>query len=305
MILKKISFVLFFLYFFLQGHSQSLNDYRSIANGNWNNANTWEVFDGTNWVAATNFPGEVAGANDVFIESGFSVTLFFTIANSFNSLTVGDGIGATDRLLITADSFINTQLLTIADGGTVEWPFNSNIELSFPANSAIVIIPSGMLVAQRRCNAAQRINIGGVRYSVCNGAAGTGISFNDLNNSGGSLNANPSSNEPICTRETLNLFTNPSGFNSDNLDSISWSATGPAGYSFNSSDENPVITGLIAGNYTYTVTITSGSISNTDSVSVIVGLLPDPPTTNGNQTICSGNAIPALSASVLAGETVD
>jgi hypothetical protein len=42
----------------LSGHafSQVTGDYRSIASGNWSEASTWETFDGTNWVAATNAP---------------------------------------------------------------------------------------------------------------------------------------------------------------------------------------------------------------------------------------------------------
>jgi len=36
--------------------ADSLGDYRSAASGNWNDNSTWQIFNGSNWVAATNTP---------------------------------------------------------------------------------------------------------------------------------------------------------------------------------------------------------------------------------------------------------
>jgi len=282
--------------------AQSTNDYRSVASGNWTNVSVWEVYNGTAWVAATTYPGQVAGTNDVFIEGGNSITISSNIPNSINSLTIGDGVGATDTLLVSGNSSLNTLLMTIANGGYASWTVN--VTFSLPAGAALIIEPGGSLDESMPCSAAKRLVIGSAIYATCNGGAGADYSFADLNNQGGSLSVTPTSNAPICVGTTLTLFANPSGTGSGSA-SFNWSGTGPGTYSFNSTSENPTETGLVSGTYTYTVTATSGSITNTNSVTVLVNSLPNAPTSGGNMTGCNGSTIPTLTASVNAGETVD
>ncbi|WP_378176178.1 hypothetical protein [Aquimarina sp. SS2-1] len=300
MVKKILTFFLFVL-IACTCYAQSVNDYRSIASGNWTTVGIWEVFNGVSWVPAATYPGQVAGTNDVSIIGGFSVTISSNITNNFNSLTVGDGTGGTDTLVVANTSSFNTSLLTIANGGFASWI--SNVTLSFPAGASIVVESGGSLDTRRPCSAAKRIQIGSVIYSTCNGGAGADYSFEDLNNGGGTLNVSPSSNSPICVGETLNLFANPSGAGSGSA-TFSWSATGPGGYSFSSSLQDPTITGLGAGTYTYTVTISDGTISNTDSTEVTVNTAPNAPISDGNQTICTG-ATGTLTVTVGPGETVD
>ena len=283
---------------------QTINDYRTTGSGNWTNVGIWEVFNGTNWVAATNYPGQVAGANDVSIIGDVTVTLNSNIPNSFNSLTIGDGNGTGDFLDIAGTSSLNTQRIDMLSDGFIRW--TANVTFSLPAGAAVVVESGGGLLANGPCNGSKRLVIGTVRYAVCNGQAGADFSFEDVNNGGGSLSVTPDSNSPICVGETLTLFANLSGAGSSGA-SINWSGTGPGGYSFNSTQENPTETGLAAGNYTYTVTATSsdGSISNTNSTNVIVNDSPSAPISNGDQTACIGGAIPALTVTVNAGETAD
>ena len=86
----------------------------------------------------------------------------------------------------------------------------------------------------------------------------------------GSLAVTPSSNSPICEGSDLNLFANPSGAGSGGA-TYSWSGTGPGSYTFSSTQQDPVVSGLAAGNYTYSVTITESSgFSYTDSAAVEV-----------------------------------
>lgn len=283
--------------------AQSTNDYRSIGSGNWTNTSIWEVYNGTIWVAATTYPGQVANTNDVSIEGGFSVTLSSNIPSNFNSLTVGDGTGVTDTLLVSATSSLETLLWTIADGGFASW--TTNVTFSLPAGAAVLIIPTGSLDTSNPCSAARRLVIGTTIYATCNGGAGADFSFEQLNNQGGSMNVTPSSNAPICVGETLNLFANPSGAGSGG-GTFSWSATGPGGYSFSSTLENPTETGLFAGSYIYSVTITNGSNSVTNSITLDVGDSPNPPVSGGNQTACSGAvSFPSLMVTVGVGETAD
>ncbi len=284
--------------------AQSINDYRSVGSGNWTNVSIWEVYNGTAWVAATTYPGEVAGTNDVSIEGGDSVTVSSFIPSSFNSLTVGDGVGVTDTLLVNGTSRFDTQRVTIANDGFASW--TANVSLFLPAGAAFVIESGGSLDESNPCSASKRLVIGSTIYATCNGGAGADFDFGDLNDGGGSLSVTPSSNSPICTGETLTLFANVSGTGSSSA-TYSWTGTGPGSYAFSSTVENPTETGLTAGNYTYTVTVTSsdGSITNTSSTDVIVSGPPNAPVSSGNMIACTGGTIPTLTVTINSGETVD
>ncbi len=299
----KTCLTLIFGFIFSTSLSQSVNDYRSVGSGNWTNVSIWEVYNGTTWVAATTYPGQVAGTNNISIESGVSVTISSNIPNSFNSLTIGPG-----ELLVSSDSSLGTPLITLITGGSAEWTSN-NTDLSLPANAS-VIIDGGNLVDSNPCNATKRLIIGGVIYATCNGGGpGVDYDFGDINTGGGTLTVTPSANDPLCVGETLNLLANAAGAgSSEPTTTFSWSGTGPGGYTFSSSTENPVInTGALAtGTYTYTITITDpNSNTNANSLDVIIANSPNVPISGGNKIVCTGGTIPALTVTVNAGETAD
>ncbi len=300
----KYFITIIFCFIFSSSFGQTTNDYRTIGSGNWTNIGIWEVYNGTNWVAASNYPGQVTGVNDVSIIGDVTVTLNSNIPNSFNSLTIGDGNGAGDFLDIAGTSSLNTQRIDMLSDGFMRW--TANVTFSLPAGAAVVIETGGGLLANGPCNGSKRLVIGSNRYAVCNGQAGADFSFEDVNNGGGSLSVTPDSNSPICVGETLTLFANLAGAGSSGA-SLTWSGTGPGTYSFNSTQENPIETGLVAGNYTYTVTTTSsdGSTTNTNSTNVIVNNSPSVPVSNGDQNACIGGTIPALTVTVNSGETAD
>lgn len=217
-------------------------------------------------------------------------------------MTIGDGLGSTDVLLVAGISTLNTMLITIANGGFGSWI--SNVSLYIPAGAAFIVEPLGSLDISNPCSAAKRIVIGTVIYSSCNGGAGATYSFSDLNNNGGSLNVSPSSNEPICEGQILNLFSNVAGSGSSSA-TFNWSATGPGGYTYSSTLSNPSISNLTAGSYIFTVEATSGSITHSGSKIVLISNSPDIPISGGDTTICNNATIPALMASVNSGETID
>ncbi|GLU42720.1 hypothetical protein [Allomuricauda sp. NBRC 101325] len=269
--IRFLIFITIFVFACKTVSAQTLGDYRSIASGNWTSTSIWQVYNGTSWISATNYPGQLAGTNDVYIQGGYSVTLTSNIPNTLNSLTVGDGTGATDNFYIGNTSSLQTELVTIENGGWVEW--TANKDFSLPSGAAFVVNSGGTLATDNPCSASKRLIIGSTTYSTCNGN-GSGIySFQDINDSGGTIAVTPSSNGPICEGETLNLYSNPSGAGASSA-TYSWSATGPSGYSYSSTSENPVINGLTAGSYTYTVTISDGTINNTKSVGVTVNAAP-------------------------------
>lgn len=218
----------------------------------------------------------------VHIQGGNSVTITSNITNTINSLTVGDGSGATDNFYVDGTSSLNTLLITIASGGHVEW--TSNVSLYLPDGAAF-IIDGGTLSDDKPCSAGKRLVIGSNIYSTCNGGAGADYTFTELQNDGGSLSVSPSSNSPICEGAVLSLFSNPSGSGSSGA-IFSWSATGPSGYSYSSSVQNPTVSALVAGSYSYTVSITDANgNTNTKSTSVTVNNAPSIiSTTDGART---------------------
>ncbi len=247
--------------------AQQTGDYRSAGSGNWTNPANWEVYNGTAWVAATNYPGQVGGTNTVTILGGDTISLGSNIPFPIQGLVVGDGVGGTDTLQISNTATLDTPFIDLQPGGFAIW--TSNVSLFLPAGSAF-IISGGTLDNGNPCSAAKRLVIGPDIYATCNGAAGADYSFQDLIDQGGTLSASPTSNSPLCEGADLTLLANPSGTGASGA-SFSWTGTGPGGYSFSSTDENPIVSGLSAGTYTYEVTITEGSgISFTAATEVTV-----------------------------------
>ena len=240
-----------------------------MGSGNWTDSGNWETYNGTAWVAATNYPGEVPGTNDVYIIGGATIDLGGTIPSAIASLIVGEGTGGTDTLRITNTASLNTPLIDLQTGGFAIW--SNNVTFTLPAGAAFKI-SGGTLDEGNPCSAAKRLVIGSQVYSTCNGGAGANYSFEDLSSSGGSLSVSPSSDGPVCEGNNLNLLANPSGTGSSGA-SFSWVGSGPGSYSFSSSDQDPVVTGLVPGSYSFTVTITDSSGFNT-SESVSAEVLP-------------------------------
>lgn len=108
--------------------AQTAGDYRTAASGDWNAAGTWELFDGTSWIAASGKPTSDSGA--IEIRSGHVVTVTandsadqITISSGGN-LVVNTGItfvvkdGAGDDLVV-ADSLVNFGTISKDGGATI------------------------------------------------------------------------------------------------------------------------------------------------------------------------------------------
>jgi gliding motility-associated-like protein len=135
-----------------------------------------------------------------------------------------------------------------------------------------------------------------------NGGAGT-ISFNTTPTSTGSTNCNivcntiANNNGPVCLGGSFNLTaTALSG-------STTYAWTGPNG--FTSTAQNP--TGITApttpGNYVYSVTTTSGTVSCAATTNLIVVATPVAPIVVTPVTYCQNATATALTATVLANHT--
>lgn len=274
-------------------NAQQIGDYKTVGSGNWTSVGIWNTYNGSAWVPATFYPGQLTGTNDVRIIGGNSVSISSIIPNTINSVTVGDGIGALDNFFVSGTSTLNTQLITIANGGYAEWI--SNVSLSLPAGANFKINPGGELATDKPCNAAKRLIIGTTIYSTCNGGAGAQYSFDELNDEGGTLSVTPTSNSPICEGDLLNLYSNPSGTGSSSA-SFLW--TGPNGYT--STSQDPVISNLTQGNYSYTITI-SDSGGNTNTKTLSISVLPTPVITSTTPGFRNGPGTVVLGASTSSG----
>src|SRR5215469_14541247 len=87
--MKKVTFILFAsMGINFSATSQSVGDFRSIANGNWNDATKWETYNGTNWIAATTYPGQNAGAGLVEIMKATEIAITAALPNPISSLYI-------------------------------------------------------------------------------------------------------------------------------------------------------------------------------------------------------------------------
>jgi PKD repeat protein len=105
----------------------------------------------------------------------------------------------------------------------------------------------------------------------------------------------PTSNSPVCTGATINLFT-------ATVAGATYSWAGPA--TFTSALQNPTrATATMAMAGTYSVTVTSGGCTSLPgTVAVIVNTTPAAPTAGSNTPVCAGAAI-NLTATTVAGAT--
>lgn len=68
--------------------AQSSGDYRSIVSGNWNDASKWEMYNGTNWVSATTYPGQNSGTGVVTVMNGTEIKITGSLSHPISSLYI-------------------------------------------------------------------------------------------------------------------------------------------------------------------------------------------------------------------------
>ncbi len=106
----------------------------------------------------------------------------------------------------------------------------------------------------------------------------------------------PGSNGPICTGSTLMLTA------SDGTPGVSYSWGGPG--SFISTLQDPTIgAATVAASGVYTVTVTLGTCSSSDTLTVVVNPLPPAPVLGSGSPICSGNPLDLTATDAVTGCT--
>ncbi|GGD18462.1 T9SS sorting signal type C domain-containing protein [Flavobacterium orientale] len=212
--------------------SQSIGDYRTKGAGPvaWNNANSWQVYNGTTWEDAIDYPGQNEGNYDVEIASDHTITLPSStgfnvfMPYQFGTLTINGQL----YLSPNQNVYVNASATVVTENeGSIY--FQGNADLRFPANMPISVFPYGLLPPDGNCNASKRVYIGTILFSTCNGnGPGDPISFLELMEANGSLisviNATfADCNAAAFTADLLPSYVGLAGTNT----SFSWIVTEP------------------------------------------------------------------------------
>ncbi len=104
--------------------AQNLGDYRSKISGNWGDASTWEVYDGTNWIDATNPPDGSSGT--ITIQSGHNVNVASALSVTGANVVVDGYLKNSSSITLTVPG-----TFTFNSGSTYEHAINGgNIPIS-------------------------------------------------------------------------------------------------------------------------------------------------------------------------------
>ncbi|PKP45741.1 MAG: hypothetical protein CVT94_16970 [Bacteroidetes bacterium HGW-Bacteroidetes-11] len=278
----------------LTGWAQTTGDYRSVTTGTWQTLSTWQRYSGTAWstpTSAQGWPGQNTGTNDITVMSGHVVTIGTggITTQPFASIN----IQSTGRLYLngtnqTVTFSLATSVLNIASGGDVYFFNKSQLVLSADAAVSMTINLNGLVAAT--CNNNAELFIGAQKYAVCAGAPGDIFTFAQLIAAGGTLDALPTSNGPICQGSTLNLFGNYDGA-IGTTPTYSWSVTAPGGGTpITSTSQSFSIPNAITGTYqarlTVTTTLGGTTYTNSETLPVVVNALPTLTAASQAMTVC-------------------
>ncbi len=291
---KNLFSIVLFLLLSVVTFSQSIGDYRSVSTGNYTALATWQRFNGTNWTTPTTaqgFPGQFAGTGNVTIQSGHTVTIGTA---GITTQPMGSFfINSTGRLYLTGtnrnvDFNLNTLEVYVLSTGSIY--FFDKSTLALPLNAVINVTTGGL--TGDGCNNNKIITIDGVRFAVCAGAPGSIYTFEQLMSMGGTLNALPTSNSPVCQFATLEFYGDYSGA-IGTAPTYSWSITNPSNVITTFTTQNVSIPNAITGQYNASLTVTSNlngtNYSNSETIIATVNPLPTLSGVSQPITVCPGS----------------
>lgn len=332
---SKRYFFLFLVFLFI---SLSINvwgqlagDYRSsLATGNWDTPGTWQRYNGTSWVTATDYPGQNSSTCNVTIVNSTTVTMLSTTTVRINDLT----IKPTGVLIVNGKLTVNGNFteeftgnygarFSLGSGGLTIVNGNATIE-----NKADISIDSHFIVIGTLSGGSQTsVSLGtnadvyvfGNEYIntivICDNYPSTGCTGGTEAALANHLSTLPPEIQNIilsdvsysCTTTTSTWVTPPSSngnvceggtitliANASSAVSYRW--TGPNGYSVTTANTSltiPNATLAMSGTYTCTA-ITSGFClltSSSPAVYVFSNTINAPSTTSFCETTGSSNVM--------------
>ncbi|MBP2283804.1 hypothetical protein H4V97_002122 [Flavobacterium sp. CG_23.5] len=267
-------------------YSQTTGDYRSTTSGPWNSVVSWEYYNGTAWVtplttSPQGYPGQYAvTAGSVLIQSGHTISVGLT---GISTQLLGT-ITITGTLYFLGDtsgvvSTIKTPLIVVTLGAGLISMVNK-VTLYVPIDNS-VIETSNAGMNGGNCSNNQTIILG---YTTpitidCSG----NLKFAYVEADGGTPNAVPTSNTPVCQGSPINLFGNYAGLGRNNAITYLWTIVDPNNNIVTAgvTARNPIINSPIVGNYKATLkctsTYSSNSYTNSETINVVVNPTPTVP----------------------------
>lgn len=265
--------------------AQAVGDYRSASNGYWASPSSWEIYNGSAWVAATTYPGQNDGNYAVNILAGDTITIPDTgITTDTMGIVTISGIlilegGITDDVYFR----LNTMQIYITPGLTppASIVFIRKAVLVLLDNAIVRVWANGLI---GDCSHHQEINIGNNDFAICHGAPGDIVTFAELMKQGGTVDAviTPSSTN-ICVGSSVSLAGSYLGV-TGSTPTYLWSNTGPATLVFtpNATSKNVTITPTIAGIYTISLKVSTvfllTTFTNTETFTLVVNAKSANPT---------------------------
>lgn len=189
--IKKTLLPFFLVFVQFVCFAQSTGDYQSVASGNWTTLSSWQYYNGSTWVSATNYPGQIGGTYAVLIQAGHTITMGTAdlTTNPMGALTISG------TLILDGGSgggvfAINTQSLVVTAGLTpyAKIDFANKVTLALPANVSIQVGIGGLPTpGSGICNNNIEISIGGNVLAYCTGTGNPPANYNfqDVINNGG------------------------------------------------------------------------------------------------------------------------
>ena len=287
--IRKKQFNLFLLMFLLVSVKilgQSVGDYRSVnPGGPWTTLSSWQYYNGSSWVTASNYPGQNAtGTGNVMIQSGHTISIGTAGINTgtIGSITISGQLALNGSNAAGGINYVfNTQLITVTPLlGTIR--FTNKVNLILPSNAVLFVTSDTTpnpdyygLIGD--CSHNQDIYIGSSVYAYCNGGGSNALTFDEVMAGDGTLNATPSSNTPVCEGSQINLSGSYLGTFGTAV-TYNWTIVAPGGGNSSSALQNPVILNAVVGTYTATLTCTTTYSGNTynnyEAISIVVNSRP-------------------------------
>jgi hypothetical protein len=292
---KKLLLILLYATF---SFGQTVGDYRSINSGDWGTLSSWEYYNGTTWVIPSGvspqgYPGQFDGTHTISIQAGNTIDVrnAAIITQPYNLLKI-DGTLDLNGNNGTADFLVNCPSLIVTPNLTPYATINfiNKCILRLSENSSIQISTGGL---SGDCSNNQSVYIGELEFSVCHGGGSSGLTFNEIMASGGSLNAIATSNFPICQGSTFFFNGSYTGDSGTGVN-YSWLITDPNNITTTVDSQNTSVTQVVPG--TYTAKLICNTIynktpfSNSETITAIVNpgeTIYSPTATQGTGANCN------------------
>ncbi len=286
---QKYIYTFLLILSYLYSFSQIVGDFQSkfIGANIWNNAASWQTWNGSSWIDADTYPGENPGSYSVTIKTGHTIT----IASNLETKEMGTVIikGELDLNPPNPYNITLSTLNLLIDGGILNF-IGPQISLNLPLRPSpspspfIELKNSGSIGGS--CTHNDEILIGNQTYAVCKSTGSSDyVTFGEITTSGETINAVitlPTTNASSCKDQPITLEGHYGGA-AGSVVNYNWIITDPNGntvtilsgtLSNNSDITTTSFTPNVFGNYLISFTVSTDisgiNFSNTVTTAVVI-----------------------------------